>query len=181
MGAARTFAERLLRAMLRLAPAERRAWAEAMRRELDFMEGEWGALIWALGCTTAIFRECFQGWTSWLWKKCASLIGIRPSEEESKMNSTGKKTLGVLAGIGMTLALGVGLFFLRNVIAAGLLSLGIPKTMWTHILSVILPAELIVVVAAVLLWRRKLAPVAVGMLLTGFVMAAHVVVTMTAR
>jgi hypothetical protein len=34
-----------------------------------------------------------------------------------------------------------------------------------------------VVVAAIVLWRKQRAPIAVGMLLTGFVMAAHVVVT----
>jgi len=93
------------------------------------------------------------------------------------MNATGKKTLGVLAGMGIALAFGVGLFFLRNVIADVLLAIGIQRSMWSHILSVILPAEIIVVVAAIVLWRKQRAPIAVGMLLTGFVMAAHVVVT----
>ena len=177
---ARALAEKLLRTMLRLAPEERRAWAEAMLRELDFIGrdskwGEWAALVWALGCTTAIFRECLRGWGTWLWKQCMYLLGIRSTEEGNKMNSTGKKTLGVLAGIGMALALGVILFFMRNVISNTLLAIGVPRTMWTHILTVILPAEVIVVVAAIVLWRRRLAPVAIGMLLTGFVMAAHVV------
>jgi hypothetical protein len=186
----RTWAEKLLRAMLWLAPAERRDWVEAMLRELDFIGldagldkkgGDWAALFWALGCTGAIFRESLRGWGAWLWKQFASLFGIRTTEEENKMNSTGKKTLGVLAGVGMALALGVTLFFLKNVIADMLLAVGIPRTMWTHILSVIVPAEAIVVVAAVLLWRRRLAPVAVGLLLTGFVMAAHVVVILVGR
>jgi hypothetical protein len=186
MGAARTLAEKLLRAMLRCVPEEKRAWVEAMLRELDFVGldskwGEWAALFWALGCTEVIFRECLRGFGTWLLKQCASLFGIRPSEEENKMNSTGKKTLGVLSGMGMALALGVGLFFLRNVIADMLLAVGIQRTMWSHILSVILPAELIVVAAAILLWRRHRAPIAVGLLLTGFVMAAHVVVSLVIR
>jgi len=181
MGAARNLAAKLLRAMLKYAPQEKRAWVEAMLRELDFIEGEWPALFWALGCTTAIFRECLREWGSWLWKQFANLFGIRPIQEENKMNSTGKKTLGVLSGIGIALALGVSFFFLRHVISDMLLAVGIPRTMWSHILSVILPAEVIVVVAAILLWRKKRAPVAVGLLLTGFVMAAHVVVSLVSR
>jgi hypothetical protein len=186
MGAARTLAEGLLRSMLRHAPAERRAWAEAMLRELDFIglgqkHGDWAALFWALGCTGAIFRECLRGWGTWLWKQCAKLFGIRPIEEENKMNSTGKKTLGVLAGIGLALALGVAFFFLGHAISDALLTVGVPRTMWSHILTVIVPAEVIVVVAAVLLWRKRLAPVAIGMLLTGFVMAAHVAVIVASR
>jgi hypothetical protein len=53
--------------------------------------------------------------------------------------------------------------------------------MWTHILTVILPAELIVVVAAILLWRKRHAPIAAGLLLTGFVMAAHVAVMLASH
>jgi hypothetical protein len=40
MGAPRTLAARLLRAVVRLAPAESRDWAAAMLRELDFIEGD---------------------------------------------------------------------------------------------------------------------------------------------
>ena len=182
MGAPRTLAERLLRALLRCAPEGRRAWVEAMLRELDFIgldgpSGDWAALFWALGCTTVIFREWLTEGTAWCMKWLASLFGIRSTKEESKMNATGKKTLGVLAGMGIALAFGVGLFFLRNVIADVLLAIGIQRSMWSHILSVILPAEIFVVVAAIVLWRKQRAPIAVGMLLTGFVMAAHVVVT----
>jgi hypothetical protein len=97
------------------------------------------------------------------------------------MNETGKKTLGVLAGVLMALALGIGLYFLRHVISDALFAVGIPRTMWTHILTVILPAELIVVVAAIVLWRKRHAPIATGLLLTGFVMAAHVAVMLVTR
>jgi hypothetical protein len=176
MGAPRIWAATLLQFLLRHAPADRRDWAEAMLAELDHVDGDWSALVWALGCTSVIFRELAVESAAYLWKQVTTLIGIRTTQEENKMNETGKKTLGVLAGILMALALGVGLFFLRNVIADALLSVGIARTMWSHILSVILPAELIVVVAAILLWRKRQAPIAAGLLLTGFVMAAHVAV-----
>ena len=97
------------------------------------------------------------------------------------MNSTGKKTLGVLSGIGIALAIGVIAFLLRNVIADALLAVGIPRTMWSHVLTVILPTEVIVVVAAILLWRRNRAPVAVGLLVPALLMGAHVVVFLVSR
>ena len=79
------------------------------------------------------------------------------------MNSTGKKTLGVLTGIGIALAFGVVMFLLRNVIADMLLAFGVQRSTWSHILSVILPTELIVIGAAILLWRRQRAAVAIGL------------------
>lgn len=182
MSPIRSLAERLLRAMLRHAPEEQRAWVEAMLRELDFVETEWGALFWALGCTTAIFRECLRGWgawiTNWIKRQLTDSLRFTSTEEGQKMNSTGKKTLEVLLGMFLALALGVGGYFLRHVIADMLLAVGIPRTMWSHLLSVALPAEVILVVAAIILWRRKLAPVAVGLLVTGFVMAGHIVVSL---
>jgi len=186
MGAPRTWAEKLLRAMLSLTPAERRAWVEAMLRELDFIgldqkHGDWAALFWALGCTGAIFRECLRGLGAWLLKQCANLLGIRPSEEGNKMNSTGKKTLGVLTGIGIALAFGVVMFLLRNVIADMLLAFGVQRSTWSHILSVILPTELIVIGAAILLWRRQRAAVAIGLLVPAALMGAHVVVFLASR
>jgi len=177
MSAVRKFASWLLRSALRYSPEESRDWAEAMLRELDFVESDWAALFWALGCTGAITRECLRGWGTWLLKQCADLLGIQPNKEENKMNSTGKKTLGVLAGVGITLALGFGGFFLRHAIGDMLLAVGIQKTMWTHILTVILPTEIIVVVAAIVLWRKQRAPIAVGMLLTALIMGVHVVVS----
>jgi len=190
MGAPRTWAERLLLTMLGLAPPERRAWVEAMLRELDFVgrdaetgerRGDWAALFWALGCTGAIFRESLLAWGTWLWKRFASYLGIQSNEEDSKMNATGKKTLGVLAGIGLALGFGVVAFLLRNVIADMLLAVGVPRTMWSHILSTILPVELIVIVAAIWLWRRQRAPVAIGLLVPAVGMAAHVAIFLANR
>lgn len=186
MGAARSFAARLLRAMLWLAPAESRAWAEAMLRELDFVGlesrwGEWAALFWAMGCATAIFVECLRGWAAGLAKQLGTLPGIRQIQEENKMNSTGKKTLGVLSGIGLAVAFGVGAFFASDTIANLLTSIGIPRSMWSHLLTILLPTEIILVIVAVLLWKRRQAPIAVGILLTGFVMAAHIVVHFVTR
>jgi hypothetical protein len=182
----RTWAEKLLRTLLHFASVERRAWVEAMLRELDFIgldqkRGDWAALFWALGCTGAIFRECLRGWGTFLWKQCANLLGIQSTEEGNKMNSTGKKTLGVLTGIGLALGLGIVVFLFKNVIADMLVAVGIPRTMWGHILSTILPVELIVVTAAIWLWRKHRAPVAIGLLVPAVGMAAHVAFFLASR
>ena len=96
------------------------------------------------------------------------------------MNSTGKKTLGVLSGVGIALALGVGAFFLRDAIADVLAAVGIQRSMWSHLLSVMLPTEVVLIVAAVLLWKRR-APVSIGILVTGAIMAIHVAVTLASH
>ena len=96
------------------------------------------------------------------------------------MNSTGKKTLGVLSGVGIALALGVGAFFLSHPLSKMLASVGVPRTMWSHLLTVLLPTELLLVAAAIWLWRRR-TPMAVGILVTCAVMAIHVAVTLATR
>ena len=97
------------------------------------------------------------------------------------MNSTGKTTLSVLAGMGIAIALGVSAYLLRHVIADALATVGIQRSGLSHLLSVMLPTELILVVAAILLWRRKRAPVAIGLLVSAVLMAAHVAVSLVWR
>jgi hypothetical protein len=67
-----------------------------MLRELDFIEGEWPALFWALSGAAAILRHAASAWRKWLKRKTG---------EETGMNDTGKKLLGVGLGILSALAL----------------------------------------------------------------------------
>jgi hypothetical protein len=180
MGAPRTLALKLLRAALQCAPAASREWAEAMLVELEYIEGDWPAFFWALGCTTAIFRQCLREWSIQFVRQIGKILGIQTNREEKTMNSTGKKTLGVLSGVGIALALGVGAFFLRNVIADILQAVGIQRSMWSHLLSVLMPTEVVLVIAAILLWKRR-APVSIGILITCAVMAIHVGVTLASH
>jgi hypothetical protein len=180
-GWARRLAEWLLRAMLRHGPQDRRAWVEAMLGELDWVEGDLAALFWALGCGSVVVRECMRAGALWLGRWIAELLGIENDKEGKRMNSTAKKTLGVLAGVGMALVLGVSVFFLAPSIGRALEGVGIQRNMWTHVLTVILPTEIIAVVAAVWLWRRRKVPVAAGILATAGLMAVHVVITVATR
>src|SRR5271170_7198201 len=148
MGNARIVARKLLTAVLRSCPEESREWAEAMLRELDFIEGDWAALFWALGGVTAIFRHS-GGVRAWFRRR-----------KEDRMNDMGKKTLGLLSGIGLAVAL---LFP----------SLGLDHTEWIHVLTIVILPETAFVTAAILLWRKR-TPTALGILLTGLVLVVHV-------
>jgi hypothetical protein len=167
MGAPRTLAAKLLRAVVRLAPAESRDWAAAMLRELDFIEGDWAALFWALGSATAILRHAVSVWRAWLSSNL---------KKEAGMNTTGKKALGVGLGILSALAL-VGCAF-ATLRILGTLFPGLEHSPWAYWLAVLAIPEAIFVAATVMLWRKK-GPVAAGILATGLVMALHVAVHFT--
>jgi hypothetical protein len=166
MGAPRKFAHALLRAVLRLAPLESRDWATAMERELDFIVGDWTALFWAMGSILAIFRHASRGWRKWISRENAS---------EGRMNSTGKKVIGVVSGALLGLMLALSAFGLQSLVGLLFPRVGRFHMPWTHLLTVIAIPEAIFVTAAILLWRKR-TPIAAGILLTGVLMGLHVVV-----
>jgi hypothetical protein len=137
-----------------------------MLRELDFIEGEWAALFWAIGSTTAILRHAAAVWRAWL----------NGTTKEGRMNSKGKKALAV--GLGMLSALAlVGCAFAVLRIA-GVIFPGLEHSPWAYWLAVMAIPEAIFAAATVMLWRRK-GPVAAGILATALVMALHVAVHFT--
>jgi hypothetical protein len=167
MGAPRKLAAALLRGVLRLAPVESRDWALAMLRELDFIEGEWPALFWALSGAAAILRHAASAWRKWLKRKTG---------EETGMNDTGKKVLGVGLGILSALALvGCALAGLRMI---SILFPGLEHSLWVYWLAVLAIPETIFVAATVMLWRKR-GPVAAGILAMVLVVAMHVAVHLT--
>jgi hypothetical protein len=166
MAAPRKLAGALLRAVLRLAPEESQDWALAMLRELDFIEGEWASLFWALGSTTAILRHAASGWRA----------RFKGTAKERRMNNTGKKGLGIGLGILSAVALvGSGLAALR---IAGILFPGLEHSPWAYWLAVMAVPEAIFVAATVMLWRKR-GPVAAGILAMSLVVAMHVAVHLT--
>jgi hypothetical protein len=167
MGAPRKLAAALLRRVLRLAPVESRDWALAMLRELDFIEGEWAALFWALGSATAILRQALCSWRKWISRKKAS--------EEERMNSTGKKAIGFASGALLALMLALSMFGLVRIVALLFPGLGIEHLHWPHFLGAIVIPEIVFVVSSILLWRKR-TPIAAGILLTGIGIAIHVAV-----
>jgi hypothetical protein len=169
MGAPRRLAEKLLHAALRLAPGESREWAAAMLRELDFVEGDWRALMWALGSTTVILRYAASAWREWL-------KGTK--KEEAGMSSNGKKAVGV--GMGIFSALGlIGCAFATLRIIS-LMFPGLEHSPWVYWLAVLIIPEAIFVGATIALWRKR-GPMAAGILAIGLMMALHVAVHFTMR
>lgn len=171
MGAPRTLAARLLRAVVRLVPEESREWAIAMLHELDFIEGDWAAFFWALGSTTAILRHAVSVWRTWL---------IDKTNKEAGMNNTGKKVLGVGLGILSALALVGCAFAGLRIISILFPGLGLEHSRWAYWLAVMAIPEAIFVVATVLLWRKK-GPIAAGILATGLAIALHIGVHLAMR
>jgi len=171
MAMPRRLAAALLRAVLRLAPERSHDWARAMLHELEFIDGEWAALYWALGSATAILRQAASSWKSWLPRK---------SKEEAEMSNTGKKAMGVgLGALSALMLVGCAFAVLR---IAGLLfpGLDLEHAEWTHWLAVIVIPETIFVVTAVLLWRKR-GPVAAGILTTALMIGLHVAVHLSMR
>ena len=165
MGTPRNLAARLLTAVLRYAPPESREWASAMLRELDFIEGDWAALFWALGSATAILRHA------------ASVFQVNSKRQtkEGKMNSTGRKALGVGLGALYALML-VGCAFAGLRLTAILFpGLGLDHAPWTLWLAVVVLPEAILLTATVLLWRKR-GPLAAGILATSLVVGLHLAV-----
>jgi hypothetical protein len=161
MTAARRFATRLLLAVARHVCAESREWAEAMLRELDFIESDWEALLWALGSARAMCRHVGRERQS--------------RHEEARVNEIGKKAVGMAEGVGMAVAL---LLLALGVMWMGFRyfpSWGLEQAEWKHVLLMIVIPETIFVAAIIGLWRRR-RPMAVGILLSAAVLATHVIV-----
>ncbi|MGA2217553.1 MAG: hypothetical protein ABSG51_05680 [Terracidiphilus sp.] len=171
MGAPRRVAERLLRTVIRLAPDDSREWASAMLRELDFVEGDWEALFWALGSATAILRHAASLWREWLKGR---------TKEEVAMNSTGRKALGVGLGAFSALMLVGCAFAMLRIVAHLFPGLGLDHLEWTHWLTVIVVPEIVFIAAAVMLWRKR-GPVAAGILTTALVIGLHLAAHLTAH
>ena len=171
MGTPRRVAARLLEALLRLAPAGSRDWALAMLGELDFIEGEWASLLWAMGGATAILGHAALATLARLKRQAKEGIG---------MNNTGKKIMGV--SIGVLTALMLAGCLMATLRIAGILFPGLygEHPGWLDWLAVLVIPEATFICATVLLWRKR-GPVAAGILATGLVMALHIAVHLAMR
>jgi len=168
----RKIARALLEGAVRMAPPHTAEWAQAMLSELDYVEGEWSALIWALGSAAAVVRRSARDWRGW----------FRQSESNGRqpMNANGKKAIGIVSGALSALALAGCAFALLRLVDRLFPALGIARTEWTHWFGAIVIPEAIFIVAAVLLWRRR-GPIAAGILLVAVAIALHVLVHVAAH
>lgn len=157
----------LLRAVARRAPSASRDWASAMLRELDFVESDWAALFWALGCTFAIFKHFVP-------RRLKARFGRESgSEEASTMKEIAKKAASIATGAGVGAALvliAFGIVYLLFYLFPAW-DLG-PFPWWVAV--VVIP-EIIFIVSVVALWRKR-RYMAVGILLLAITLATHFIV-----
>jgi hypothetical protein len=170
MSALRRLASSLLRAVVRHASSGTQDWANAMLRELDFIEGDWKALLWALGSTTAIFRHSVPcGLRAWLEKRFAR-------EGEPILKNIGKKAGGMASGIviavGVLAACAFGLIRLSFFLFPGW---DVERVPWAQWVAVIVIPETIFIVAALALWHKRRS-MATGIVLSAITLIVHFIV-----
>lgn len=159
----RKLAVRWLRAIVRKAPPACQEWASAMLRELDFIESDWAALIWALGSTAAISRHWLRAWQA----------RNRGGEEEPTMKDTAMKVAGLLLGVLIAVAGAAGAFGMLVLVFHFFPALehrALPWPAW--LLALVL--EMLLVVGTVKLWAKK-RPMAIGILLAAGIFGTHFV------
>jgi cytochrome bd-type quinol oxidase subunit 2 len=167
MSATRRLASRLLRAVARHSSSDSQDWANAMLRELDFIESDWAALFWALGSTAAIFRHSVpRAFRAWLEKRHGQTQGLRKE-------SIGKKAAGVTAGIVIVLAVTSFAFALVRQLFYAFPAWDLGSMPW-WVAMIVIP-EITFVVTAVAIWRKRRS-MATGILLSAIVLAVHFVV-----
>jgi uncharacterized RDD family membrane protein YckC len=93
---AHQFAEWLLNGAQRLAPPHAREWGEAMRGELDFVQGSWATLAWATGGTRVLMNQTLLNFLTGRSGEAASVPpGRFQAEAPMKKITPGLAILGV--------------------------------------------------------------------------------------
>lgn len=167
----RKLANRLLHLVLHVSPEESREWASAMLHELDFIEGDWAALFWALGGTTAIFR--YSGRRIQVW------VARQFGYEEGRMNNFQKRATGMISGVGI--AVGITICFMILVHGSAHV-FGFDDSPWLPRVAMLVGwvMELLFVGAVIALWRKR-RPIAVGILFTAILLGTHFAIYMSAH
>jgi hypothetical protein len=128
-----------------------------MLRELDFIEGEWPAVLWALGSTTALCRHSL-----WRYEKALSLKRIA------------KETLAVVSGIaGAAAFLGICVAAFSALLHASWFDPAGQK--FADRLLIVAVPEAVYLAGAAAMWRRK-KTVALGILLCGVILITHAII-----
>ena len=166
MSMTRRLASRVLTIVIRRSSGEGQRWGNAMLRELDFIQGDWAALFWAFGSTSALCRHSV---TSRL-----RTLGYRQLNETFQLKRIAKKTTGIVAGVivaGSVLAFCVGMLI-------GLIRFASLQQedgrLADRLLIVVIP-ETLYVVGIITLWRRRKS-VALGILLAGMILVTHAII-----
>jgi hypothetical protein len=172
MSAPRRLASRLLHEAVRHSSSDSRDWANAMLRELDFIESDWAALLWALGSTSVIFKHSVpRGLRAW--------FGKRSNKEEGPMlKHIRRNAAEALSGVMIAVGVLAGAFGLVRLLFVLFPEADFKRVQWAELLAVIVAPETIFIVSALALWRKRRS-MAVGIVMSAVTLVAHVIVHLT--
>ena len=166
MSPIRDVARRVLHFVVRLAPPRTRSWGEAMIGEMDHIDDEWDALLWALGGTLALCRCSLIEHLRNLRNLLAAEV---PAQKEAK-----HLIKSILSGVGVA-----GVVLIISMLTLTTLQ----RTYWVEpsqarfaqlLFAVVVPDGLCLL-AALALWRpqRRLTS---GILAAGAALGAHSII-----
>jgi hypothetical protein len=166
MSPIRGIARRVLHFVVRLAPPRTRSWGEAMIGEMDHIDDEWDALLWALGGTLALCR-CS------LIEHLRNLRNLLANEVPAQRKAT-HLIKSILSGVGVAVVI---------LIISMLTLTTLERTSWVEpsqarlaqlLFAVVIPDGLCLL-AALALWhpQRRLAS---GILAAGAALGAHSII-----
>jgi hypothetical protein len=174
MSAIRSLASRLLRAVARHSSSDSQDWASAMLGELDFIESDCAALFWALGATTAIFRHFVP-------RSLRAYFGKHSKQEEwAALKHIRKNAAGTVSGVVLAFGVLVCAFGLVRLSFLFFPGSNLERLEWVEVLAVIVVPEMIFILGALALWRKRTS-MAVGFVVSALALVAHVVVHLTTR
>jgi hypothetical protein len=170
MSLARTLASVLLDRIVRHASPESQGWGNAMRRELDFIESDWTALLWALGSATALFKHSVPRQVKERFEKRFGPAGM------GMLRNIRKKAVGTLWGVVMaTVVLTISVLGLLRLAPALFPAWQLEHPRIVEWLAVVGVPEAVFVVAAVAFWRNKRS-MATGILFAAMTLMTHAIV-----
>ncbi len=175
MSVARKLAYRLLNRVVRHASPDSQDWASAMLRELDFVEGDWGALVWALGSVTAVFRHSVpRQLRARLEKRFGAAQG-------GMLKNIRKMTAGMLLGVVIaSVVLTISLLGFLSAVQVLFPEWHAGHTQFVEWLAFVVIPEAVFMAAVVALWRRKRS-MAAGILLAAVMLMTHAIVHAVTR
>ncbi|HXT15090.1 MAG TPA: hypothetical protein VN706_05640 [Gemmatimonadaceae bacterium] len=137
------------------AAAADRAWAGAMLRELDFVEGDWAALRWALGGALAI-----------------GVRSMQTARSSGRLNA--KAVVSVFSGVVVAVAV-LALSMMIGESRMHPTTAGWRHTSAAQLVFIVIIPELAFLLGVYALWRRH-RRMAIGIIATGAMVITHAVI-----
>jgi len=166
MSPIRGVALRVLHFVVRLTPPRTKCWGEAMIGEMDHIDDEWDALLWALGGTLALCR-------------CALIEHLKNlrnllADEVSAQRKASHLIKSILSGVGVAaVVLIISMFTLTNLQRMALVAPS--QARLAQLLFAVVIPDVLCLLAALALWRpqRRLTS---GILAAGAALGAHSII-----